>query len=324
MCSDCPFTTTALRHHVETFLSQSRLNEPGESEVMHSTLRTFGLFAVLTLLFVGIGYLLGGYYYAGDWMLGALVFLVFAAVINIVSYFLSDKIVLWSYKAKIVSEAEAPRVHNIVKKICLKGDMPRPRVAIVPTQNPNAFATGRNRNNAVVAVTEGILTLLSDDELEGVLAHEMAHVKNRDILVMSVAATIAGAISFAARMFWWNSMFSRGRGNNNGVILLIVAITAPIAALLLQLAISRSREYKADREGALMIQRPKALARALAKLEEGNRRRPIERGNPATSSLFIVNPFRGGGFVTLFMTHPPMAARIRRLEELADETGYIG
>lgn len=291
---------------------------------MHSTLRTLGLFAVLTLLFVGIGYVLGGYF-MGDWMLGAMMFLVLAAAMNIISYFLSDKIVLWSYRAKIVTEAEAPRVYNIVKKICLKGDLPMPRVAIVPSRNPNAFATGRNKNKAVVAVTEGILPLLSDDELEGVLAHEMAHVKNRDILVMSVAATIAGAISFAARAVLWNSMLGgRGRGNDNAILLLVVAITAPLAALLLQLAISRNREYKADREGALMIQRPKALARALAKLEEGNRRRPIERGNPASSSLFIVNPFRGGGFVTLFMTHPPMAARIRRLEELADQTGYIG
>ena len=289
---------------------------------MHSTLRTMGLFIALTLLFVGIGYLLGGFF-VGDWVLGSLIFLVLAVALNFVSYFFSHKIVLWSYRAKIVSESEAPRVHNVVKKIALKADLPMPKIAIVPSQNPNAFATGRNKNNAVVAVTEGILTLLSDDELEGVLAHEMAHVRNRDILVMSVAATIAGAISFAARMFWWNAMFSRGRNDNNAIILLVVAITAPLAALLLQLAISRNREYKADREGALMIQRPKALARALAKLEEGNRRRPIERGNPATSTLFIVNPFRGGGIVTLFMTHPPVATRIRRLEELAEQTGYI-
>jgi heat shock protein HtpX len=287
-------------------------------------LRTMGLFMVLTLLFVGIGYLLGGFFFNGDWMLGASIFLVLAVMMNAISYFLSDKIILWSYKAKIVTEAQAPRVYNIVKKICLKGDLPMPRVAIVPSKNPNAFATGRNKDRAVVAVTEGILTLLTDDELEGVLAHEMAHVKDRDILIMSAAATIAGAISFAARMFWWNAMFGRSRGNENAIILLLVAVTAPIAALLLQLAISRSREYKADREGALMIQRPRALARALAKLEEGNRRRPIERGNPATSTLFIVNPFRGGGMVTLFMTHPPIKTRIRRLEELAEQTGYIG
>ncbi len=289
---------------------------------MNSTLRTLGLFAALMLLFVGIGYLIGGYY--GDWVTGSLVFLGFAVVMNVISYFFSGKIVLWSYKAKIVTEAEAPRLYNIVKKVALKGDLPMPKVAIVPSQNPNAFATGRNKNNAVVAVTEGILTLLTDDELEGVLAHEMAHVRNRDILVMSAAATIAGAISFAGRMFWYNSMFGRGRSNDNAALLLIVAVTAPIAALLLQLAISRNREYKADREGSLMIQRPRALARALAKLEEGNRRRPMERGNPATSTLFIVNPFRGGGLVSIFMTHPPVKARIRRLEELAEQTGYIG
>jgi heat shock protein HtpX len=278
----------------------------------------------LTLLFVGIGYLLGGYFMYGNWILGATIFLIFAAVMNLISYFFSDKIVLWSYKAKIVTEAQAPRVYNIVKKITLKSGLPMPRVAIVPSQNPNAFATGRNKNNAVVAVTEGILTLLNDDELEGVLAHEMAHVKNRDILVMSAAATIAGAISFAGRMVLWNTMFGRGRGDGNIVLLLVVAITAPIAAMLLHLAISRNREYKADREGALMIQRPRSLARALAKLEEGGRRRPMERGNPATSTLFIVNPFRGGGFVSLFMTHPPVKVRIQRLEKLAEETGYLG
>jgi heat shock protein HtpX len=210
-----------------------------------------------------------------------------------------------------------------VKKICFKSDMPMPKLAIVPTQTPNAFATGRNKNNAVVAVTEGIMTLLTDDELEGVLAHEMAHVRNRDILVMSVAATIAGAIAFASRMAFWGS-FGGSRRNENGILLLVIAITAPIAAMLVQLAISRNREYKADREGALMIQRPLALARALEKLEEGNKRRPIQSGNPASASLFIVNPFRGQGMVTLFMTHPPVTTRVKRLRQLADETGFIG
>jgi heat shock protein HtpX len=282
-----------------------------------------GLFAALILLFVGIGYFVGAYF-MGDWVTGSLVFLGFAALMNIISYFLSDKIILWSYKARIVSEAEAPRLHNIVKKICLKADLPMPRIAVVPSRNPNAFATGRSKKNAVVAATEGILTLLSDDELEGVLAHEMAHVRNKDILVMSVAATIAGAISFAGRMFWYNSLFSGRRSNDTALLFLVVVITAPIAAMLLQLAISRNREYKADREGSLMIQRPLSLARALEKLEAGNRRNPIERGNPATSTLFIVNPFRGGGFVSLFMTHPPVKERIRRLEQLADQTGFIG
>ena len=289
---------------------------------MAGTLRMMALFGALTLIFVAIGYVIGGLF-LGDWILGSMFFLVFAALINFVSYFWSDKIVLWSYGAKIVTRADQPRLHNVVNKICLKADLPMPRLAIVKTANPNAFATGRNPNKAVVAVTEGILSLLTDDELEGVLAHEMAHVKDRDILLMSVAATIAGAISFAARMAWFGS-FSRNSRDNGGLILLLVAITAPIAALLLRLAISRSREYKADREGALMIQRPLSLARALEKLEEGNKRRPIDRGSPASASLFIVNPFRGGGFVTMFMTHPPIKSRVKRLEKLADETGFIG
>jgi len=280
------------------------------------------LFGALTLIFVVIGYVIGAFFF-NDWILGSVIFLIFAGLMNFVTYFWSDKIVLWSYRAKIVSRAEQPRLHNIVNKVCLKGNLPMPKLAIVATQTPNAFATGRNKDRAVVAATEGILSLLSDDELEGVLAHEMAHVKNRDILLMSVAATIAGAISFAARMALWSSLFGR-RGNGNVLLLLLVAITAPIAALLLRLAISRNREYKADKEGALMIQRPLALARALEKLEEGNRRRPMNRGSPATSSLFIVNPFRGGSLVTLFMTHPPVAARVRRLEALAEQTGYIG
>ena len=280
------------------------------------------LFGALTLIFVVIGYVIGTLFF-NDWILGSVMFLIFAGLMNFVSYFWSDKIVLWSYRAKIVSKAEQPRLYNIVNKVCLKGNLPMPKLAIVATQTPNAFATGRNKDRAVVAVTEGILSLLSDDELEGVLAHEMAHVKDRDILLMSVAATIAGAISFAARMALWSSLGSR-KGNGNILMLLLVAVTAPIAALLIRLAISRSREYKADKEGALMIQRPLALARALEKLEEGNRRRPMNRGSPATSSLFIVNPFRGGTLVSLFMTHPPVAARVRRLEALAEQTGYIG
>jgi heat shock protein HtpX len=193
-----------------------------------------------------------------------------------------------------------------------------PRVAIVPTQNPNAFATGRNPKNAVVAATEGLMRLLDDNELEGVLAHEM----NRDILVMSVAATVAGAISFAARMAFWGSMFGgNNRDGGNFIVMLVVAITAPIAALLLQMAISRNREYKADAVGARLIGRPLYLARALEKLDEGNRKNPIEFGSPTSSSLFIVNPFRGGTLVNMFSTHPPMAERVRRLKELAKEMG---
>lgn len=290
---------------------------------MNATLRTMGLFLLLILMFSAIGYVVGGVF-LDDWIIGALVFLGIAAAMNLISYFYSSKIVLWSYRAKIVSEAEAPRLFKIVKKICMKSDMPMPKIAIVPTRTPNAFATGRNKNNAVVAATEGLVLVLDDDELEGVLAHEMAHVKNRDILVMSIAATIAGAISFAARMLWWNMFLGGRRGNDNIVLLLVVAITAPLAALLIQLAISRNREYKADREGAMMIQRPLALARALQKLEAANKAKPMQRGNPASSSMFIVNPFRGSGFFALFMTHPPMKNRIEKLKRLADETGFIG
>jgi len=289
---------------------------------MQASLRIIVLFAAMIALFMAIGWILGGVFF-DNWIMGALVFLAFAAIINFISYFYSDRIVLWSYRAKIASKEEQPRLYNVVNKVCLKGDMPMPKIAVVPLQTPNAFATGRNEKTAVVAATEGILSLLTDDELEGVLAHEMAHIKDKDMLVMSVAATIAGAISFASRMALYGSMGGR-RGNQNAILLLVLAITVPLAAAMLRLAISRNREYKADREGAIMIQRPRALARALEKLEEGNRRRPIQRGSPASASLFIVNPFRGEGFVTLFMTHPPVASRVRRLEQLADTTGYIG
>lgn len=289
---------------------------------MRTTLRMLALFGGLILIFVAIGWVLGTVF-LGDWITGSLVFLALAAAINFISYFFSDRIVLWSYKAQIVSRQEQPRLYDIVNRICMKADLPIPRIAIVKTQTPNAFATGRNAKSAVVAVTEGILSALTDDELEGVLAHEMAHIKGNDMLLMSVAATVAGAISFAARMAWYSSLGSR-KDNSTAVLLLVVAVTAPIAALLLRLAISRNQEYKADKEGALMIQRPLALARALEKLEEGNRRRPLRSGNPSSASLFIVNPFRGAGLVTLFMTHPPISARVRRLEDLADKTGFIG
>jgi len=289
---------------------------------MQASLRIIVLFAAMIALFMAIGWILGGVFF-DNWIMGALVFLAFAAIINFISYFYSDRIVLWSYRAKIISKEEQPRLYNVVNKVCLKADMPMPKIAIVPLQTPNAFATGRNEKTAVVAATEGILSLLTDDELEGVLAHEMAHIKDKDMLVMSVAATIAGAISFAARMALYGSMGGR-RGNQNAILLLVLAITVPLAAAMLRLAISRNREYKADKEGAIMIQRPLALAHALEKLEAGNRRRPIENGSPASASLFIVNPFRGEGIVSLFMTHPPVASRVKRLEKLADQMGFIG
>jgi len=291
---------------------------------MGATLRMLALFAGLMLIFTAIGYLLGTFFFK-DWILGSLLFLGIAVLINFISYFWSDKIVLWSYGAKIVSQAEYPRLYKVVTDVCMRADLPMPRIAIVPTKTPNAFATGRNKNNAVVAVTDGIMSLLPDDELAGVLAHEMAHIKDKDMLVMTVAATIAGAVAFASRIAFFGS-FGRSRSNNGGnaIILLLAAITAPIAALLLRLAISRSREYKADKEGSLIIQRPLALARALEKLEDANRRRPMDRGSPTSASLFIVNPFNGGGLVTIFMTHPPITSRVKRLRQLADQTGYLG
>lgn len=289
---------------------------------MQAALRLIALFAGLFAIMIAIGLVLGTYFF-NDWVLGMSIFIVLAGTINFISFFYSHKIVLWSYKAKIITKEEQPRLYNVVNKVCMKANMPMSKIAIVPTQTPNAFATGRNEKTAVVAATEGLMSLLTDEELEGVLAHEMAHIKDKDMLVMTVAATVAGAIAIAARMALWSSIGGR-RGDGNMILLLVVAITAPIAALLIRLAISRSREYKADKEGALIIQRPLALARALEKLEEGNRRKPLRSGNPATSSLFIVNPFSGGGLVTIFMTHPPIASRVKRLEDLADKTGFIG
>lgn len=290
-----------------------------------SAIRTGFLFLFMFALFGVIGWAIASQFQY-DWVLGSLFFLGIAAAINFISYFFSGKIVLWSYRAKIVQPSEAPKLYKALQNVCLKADLPMPKMAIVDIPTPNAFATGRNKNNAVVAATTGILNLLSDSELEGVLAHEMAHVKDRDILVMTIAATIAGAISFAARMLWFNAAFGgRGRRDGDQWLFLLLVITVPIAALLLRLAISRTREYKADREGALLIQKPMALASALGKLEEGNKRRPIDRGNPASGSLFIVNPFRGqAGLISIFSTHPPIGERIRRLQDLAQQTGYIG
>jgi len=289
---------------------------------MGATIRTLGLFAFMFGLFMVIGWLVGSLF-IGNWVLGAIMFLVLAGLINLISYFYSSKIVLWSYRVRLVSETEAPRLYRIVRNIAAMNGMPMPKVGIIPTSNPNAFATGRNPKNAVVCATEGIMRLLDDEELSGVMAHEMAHVKNRDILVMSVASTIAGAISFAARFAFYGALFN-GRRNEGGMIIaLVVAITAPIAAMIVQLAISRNREYKADAEGAKLIGRPLYLARALEKLETANKRDPIRFGNPSSSNMFIVNPFRGGGLATIFMTHPPMNERIKRLRQMANKMGQF-
>ncbi|MBW3581875.1 MAG: zinc metalloprotease HtpX [Euryarchaeota archaeon] len=285
---------------------------------MGGTLRTIWLIGLLSALMAAIGFAVAAYF-QWDPILGTVVFLVIAAVFNIVTLFAGDKIVLKAYKAKIVTPEEAPRLHRIIDHLCLRSGIPKPKIAVIPTENPNAFATGRSPKHATVAATVGILGILNDEELEGVMAHELAHVQNRDMLVMTTAATIAGAISFAARAFFWGSLFGGGNrdGGGNLMVALLLMITAPIAAMLVQLSISRTREYKADATGAKITGKPWALANALRRIEAGNQAMPLRDGNPAHSSLFISNPFRGGAMAGLFATHPPMEKRIERLERMA-------
>ncbi len=287
---------------------------------MGARIRLFVLFAALTAVFVVFGWAIGTVFF-GDPVASVILFLIMAAGINLVSYFLSDRMVLWSYRARMITEDQAPELFRIVRDVAQKANLPMPKVAVVPTQTPNAFATGRNPNHSVVAVTQGILGILDEDELRGVIAHEISHVKNRDILVMACAATIAGAISYLAQIAMWNTMLGGGRNRNASEGTMIVAILgmilAPIAALLVQLAISRSRETKADYSGAKTIGQPLALASALQKLETANRRRPFQFGNPASQGLFIVNPFHASTLTSIFRTHPPIEERIRKLQELA-------
>ncbi|MEW6609248.1 MAG: zinc metalloprotease HtpX, partial [bacterium] len=230
------------------------------------------------------------------------------------SYWFSDKIVLAMYRAKPVTQKESPKLHRIVDNLCQFSQLPKPKVYIIPELTPNAFATGRNPNHAAVAVTNGILQLLSEDELEGVLAHELAHIKNRDILIATIAATIVGAISWMIHFARWIPI---GRSDDeeggNPLAFIVMLIVAPIAALLIQMAISRSREYLADDSGAQMCGKPISLANALRKLTLGVQRLPMDV-NPATAHMFIVNPLLGGGLMTLFSTHPPIESRIAKLE----------
>lgn len=274
-------------------------------------LKTAFLLTLLTLFLVFIGNMIGG-------QQGMLVALIFAGIMNFISYWFSDKIVLGIYRAKKVTEAEAPDLVGLVRRCAQKASLPMPKVYIIPTDTPNAFATGRNPSHSAVAVTEGILRILDQDELEGVLSHELGHVRNRDILIASVVATVAGAISMLAYMARWAAIFGGGRDRDrgNGLGLLFMAIVAPIAALLIQMAISRSREYQADETGAKISHKPLALADALKKLNSANLRVPLN-ASPSTAHLFIVNPLSGKGLVTLFSTHPPVGERIKRLEELS-------
>ena len=278
---------------------------------MSNVLRTTVLLAALTALFLVIGGALGGNQ-------GLFIAFVFALLMNFASYWFSDKIVLKMYGAREVSPHEAPELHQLVQRLAQRAGIPMPRVYIIPSEAPNAFATGRDPQHGAVAVTEGILRMLDTDELAGVLAHELGHIRNRDTLIMTVAATLAGAITMLAHMAQWGAIFGFGRRDDedsggSGVFgLLFMAILAPIAATLIQLAISRSREYFADSTGAAVAGSPSGLARALEKLHYASQRLPME-ANPATAHLFIVNPLTGGSLANLFSTHPPIEERIRRL-----------
>jgi heat shock protein HtpX len=278
-----------------------------------NTLKTTFLMALLTVLLVTAGGAMGG---EGGMMLAFL----FALIMNGVSYWFSDKIVLRMYGAKEISTDKAPTLHRIIRDLTLRAQMPMPKLYLIPQEAPNAFATGRDEKHAAVAVTEGILRNLDERELRGVLAHELSHIKNRDILVGTIAATMAGAISMLANMAHWG-MILGGRSSDNRegghpVVALLMIIIAPLAAMLVQMAISRSREFGADATGAVISGDPLSLANALRKLEQGAQHIPME-ANPATAHMFIVNPLTGGGLMTLFSTHPPMEERIRRLESMA-------
>jgi heat shock protein HtpX len=278
-----------------------------------NTMKTFLLMGLLTVLLVVIGRVIGG---QGGMMIAFL----FAVVMNFASYWWSDKMVLGMYHAQELTQTDNPALFQLIGDLAGRAGLPMPRVYLIPQDQPNAFATGRDPQHAAVAVTQGILRLLSQDELRGVLSHELAHVKHRDILVGTVAATIAGAISMLASMAQWALIFGGGRGSSdreggNPIAGLAMMIVAPIAALMIQMAISRSREYAADEGGAQISGNPLSLANALRKLELKKEQIPMD-ANPATAHMFIVSPLHGGGLASLFSTHPPLEDRIARLEAM--------
>ena len=285
---------------------------------MMTTIKTIILMALLTGILYGACSL---------FKIHPLIAIIIALIPNLIAYFFSDKIVLMSYGARIVDESEAPHLHRIVEKVARRAGIPKPKVAIIDTPTPNAFATGRSPKHGVVAVTTGIMELLNSQELEGVIAHEISHIKNRDILIGSIVAVLAGAIVYLADMLQWGLLFGFARDDDEdnplefiGSIFFI--ILAPIAATLIQLAISRQMEFRAD-EGGARYSHPLYLANALAKLEKGVSACPLEEGNPATAHLFIVNPFREESILKLFSTHPPTEERIKRLLEMARDPRYL-
>ncbi len=280
-----------------------------------NTVKTIGLMVFMTVLLVFVGAALGG-------RSGMVMAFGLALIMNVGSYWFSDKIVLRMYHAQPVTEAEAPELHAIVHTLVQRAGMPMPKVYIIPEETPNAFATGRNAEHAVVAVTRGIMRILSREELTGVIAHELAHIKHRDMLTGTIVATIAGAISMLAQMAQWAMIFGGGsrRDDSEGgspIAALVMMIVAPIAAMLVQMAISRTREFEADKGGAILAGNPAWLASALLKLEKGSQLIPMEDAKPATAHMFIVNPLRGGGLMNLFSTHPPIAERVKRLNDMA-------
>ena len=278
-------------------------------------LKTPLLLSLLTVLMVLMGSAIGG-------KTGMVFAFFMAAAMNFFSYWFSDKIVLKMYGAQEIGEHDNPAFYGMVRKLALQAGLPMPKVYIIPSESPNAFATGRNPEHAAVAATAGILRILSPEELAGVMAHELAHVRNRDILVSTIAATFAGAISMLGNMLQWGAMFGAGRGDDEegsgGLIgSLVMAIVAPLAAMLIQMAVSRSREYLADETGARICGKPLALASALNKLHTASHMIPMQNARPASAHMFIVNPLTGGSLLKLFSTHPPMEERIARLEGLA-------
>ena len=279
-----------------------------------NTLKTVVLLTFLTVLLVFVGGAIGG-------QNGMIIAFMMALVMNFVSYWFSDKIVLKMYNAQPVTEAQAPDLHAMVRRLVQKAGLPMPKVYIIPEEALNAFATGRDPAHGVVAVTEGIMRTLDREELEGVIAHELAHIKHRDILTGTIVATIAGAISMLAQMAHWAMLFGGGRRDDSDeggspVVALVMMIVAPIAAMLVQMAISRTREYEADKGGAAIAGNPYGLANALLKLERGAQVVPMQDAKPATAHMFIVNPLTGGGLMKLFSTHPPIAERVKRLKEM--------
>jgi heat shock protein HtpX len=274
---------------------------------MMNTMRTLGLMTLLTLVLVFAGGALGG-------QGGALMALIFAGVMNLGSYWFSDKIVIKMYRGQ---ETQSGVLFDVVRELCERNNLTMPKVYILPQDTPNAFATGRNPQHAVVAATQGIMQILSREELKGVMAHELAHVQNRDILIGSIAATIAGAISYLSHIAQWGLIFGgRDDEDSNPLALIGMMILGPIAAMLVQMAISRSREYGADETGARFAGNPHALASALNKLEMANKRMPMPKVNEATAHMFIVSPLAGSKLAGLFSTHPPVAERVRRLESM--------